>query len=241
MKSKGIQKYIVYDQWLSDIIRRPAYKVVADKKSARPQLKKALQALQTKKSFLYIKVPVDSVAQVAFLEKMGFYLIDTNIVFEKPVSFDCAFSGNSDLRFAKISDRDEVVELARKNFRFSRFHLDKNFPPKIANTVKAEWADNYFSGKRGAQMVVALVGRCVRGFLLLIRDKRALTIDLIAVDSRCRQKKIASDMIAYVQKECKGIRQIKVGTQVANVPSLRLYEKLGFRVTGASYVFHYYR
>jgi ribosomal protein S18 acetylase RimI-like enzyme len=134
-----------------------------------------------------------------------------------------------------------VVGLARRSFIYSRFHLDKAIPRETADTLKAEWVGNYFTGKRGDQMVVALVDGTIVGFLQLLygRDK-TVTIDLISVDASQRRKGIASDMIAYAEAECGDFKQIRVGTQIANVPSIRLYEKIGFRVTGAQYVFHYH-
>lgn len=269
-------KHVVYDQWLSDIVGRPVYRILADEEFIRGSGRDAIAALQSKTVFLYAKVPVDSAARIEFLEQLQFRLVDTNIILEKPVSAvsvhtatavgteavprllhsarmrrgsdpkgrpltEDAPGGNSEVRFAEARDRDAVVMLARQSFQFSRFHLDTSFSREIANTIKAEWTANYFSGKRGTGMVVATIDKCIKGFLLLIEDKAGLlTIDLIAVDSECRQKGIASDMIVYVQRNCAGARQIRAGTQLANVPSLRLYEKMGFRVAEASYVFHHH-
>jgi ribosomal protein S18 acetylase RimI-like enzyme len=89
-------------------------------------------------------------------------------------------------------------------------------------------------------MVVAEVEGRIAGFLQLLCPDDKLIIDLIAVDQGQRRKNIASDMIAYGQKNSHSAGVIRVGTQVVNYPSLSLYEKLGFRVAGAAYVFHYH-
>ena len=36
-------------------------------------------------------------------------------------------------------------------------------------------------------------------------------------------------------------RELRVGTQAANVPSVRLYEPLGFSLASAAYVLHLHR
>ncbi|MBL7129792.1 MAG: GNAT family N-acetyltransferase [Candidatus Omnitrophica bacterium] len=232
---------IIYDQWLSEILKRKAYKIEVDNHFIENKGQQIVKDLQSKKVFLYSKVPVESVSLIEFLEKLRFHLIDTNIVLRKPVSSRHKFSGNALLRFACPDDENQVVELARRSFTFSRFHFDKNFPVDVANNIKAEWVRGYFTGKRGKYMVVALADKIVTGFLQLLKnDSGILTIDLIAVEKTYRKKGVASDIIAYAEQNCQKINQIKVGTQLANVPSMGLYERLGFRVTEAYYVFHYH-
>lgn len=90
-------------------------------------------------------------------------------------------------------------------------------------------------------MVVALINGKIAGFLQLFHGKdKVITIDLIATDQAQRRKGIASAMIAFVETYSKGCAAIRTGTQVSNIPSLKLYEKLGFSVCSAQYIFHYY-
>ena len=90
-------------------------------------------------------------------------------------------------------------------------------------------------------MAVAVVGGRVVGFLQPLHSKDGiLTVDLIATDNEQRRKGIASDMIAFIENESNGASKVRVGTQISNTPSLRLYEKLGFRVSSSHYVFHYH-
>jgi len=176
-----------------------------------------------------------------FLERAGFYLVETNIVFDKPIATKQPLGGNCAVRFAVSEDKGQVVELARNSFVYSRFHLDETIPSVVANTIKAEWVGSYFDGKRGENMVVALVDEKIVGFLLLLYGSDGvLIIDLIAVDKNQRRKGIAGDMIVYAESQYSGCSLIRVGTQVANIPSIRFYEKRGFRICGARYVFHYH-
>ena len=80
----------------------------------------------------------------------------------------------------------------------------------------------------------------VVGFLQLLRAGATLVIDLIAVEPRVRGRGIASDLVALAERSTENVETLRVGTQIANVPSIRLYETLGFRTTGATYVFHYH-
>jgi ribosomal protein S18 acetylase RimI-like enzyme len=90
-------------------------------------------------------------------------------------------------------------------------------------------------------MVVVEVEGAVVGFLQLLRAADgALVIDLIAVDERYRRRGLGGEMIAFVEAKAGAGQLIRVGTQIANTASIRLYEGVGFRMTEAQYVFHYH-
>ena len=199
---------------------------------------------ESKPIFIYTKIPVavGYLKLVKCVERLGFHLVDTNIVFRKPILRNPkCFNNNCQMRFAQQEDREQVAELARKNFTYSRFHLDDEIPSSTANNIKAEWVSNFFAGKRGDKLVVALINNVVVGFSLLLESMEDLIIDLIAVDKNQHRKGIASDMITYVEHHLNEFSRIQVGTQLANVPSIRLYEKMGFRVFASNYVFHYHK
>ena len=94
-------------------------------------------------------------------------------------------------------------------------------------------------GKRGDEMVSALMNNEPIGFLQLIIKDKVLFIDLIGVDKKAQGKGVASAMIQFAKFniECS---VIKVGTQIANLPSIKLDQKIGFLFSGSDYVFHYH-
>jgi nucleoside-diphosphate-sugar epimerase/ribosomal protein S18 acetylase RimI-like enzyme len=234
------------DVWLSKLIGRDAYTLtvtpalvdaVNGKHSRNYSRFRELQAQQV---FMTAKVPVEETAAAEFLGEHGFHLIDTNLRFEKRAETPSAIAGDCQLRFAEPTDRDAVVDLARRSFVFTRFHQDRLIPRSVAEEIKAQWADNYFSGQRGDRLVVAELDRKIVAFaLLLVPPGAPVTIDLIAVEEADRRRGIAAEIIAFIESEF-APATIAVGTQVANLPSVRLYEKLGFRLAGAQYVFHFH-
>jgi len=134
-----------------------------------------------------------------------------------------------------------MTSLERNNFKYSRFHLDPAIEDRVSNEIKAQWARNYFRGDRGNQMVVSEKDGQVTGFLQLLYNADTLIIDLIAVSKENRNKNIASEMINFAENKLEGFTKIRVGTQAANIPSIGLYEKLGFSINYMKYVFHYHR
>jgi len=240
-------KNIVSDPWLGGVLERKVYKIIVDDaliKGARDKRDDEngfLQILRKKPVFLYAKIPSQSIDHIKFLEENGFRLVDTNITFEKSALSPHAPAGNCEVRFALPGDEAQAVEVAKRSFVYSRFHLDPAFSNEAADKVKAEWVRNFFLGRRGEAMVVALVDKAIIGFLQLLQsDDGLLTIDQIAVSSAYRKQGIADNMISYAEGHCKNVQRVRVGTQIVNIPSMRLYEGMGFKVSETSYVFHYH-
>lgn len=230
------------------MLGRPAYRVVVDaarmsrKARTHPERARLRRILRTRPVFVHARVRTGNLAAAEFLQALGFRLADTNLVFEKPIERRRRIVGNCTVRFVESADEPQAVALARRAFTFSRFHVDPKIGRKTANGLKAEWVRNFFHGKRGEAMVVAVAREKIVGFLQLLRSgDGTLVIDLIAVDRRHRGRGIAGAMISFAESRCKGAKRIRVGTQVANLPSIRMYEKLGFKVSDANYLFHYHR
>ena len=92
-------------------------------------------------------------------------------------------------------------------------------------------------------MIVVEKNSKLVGFLQLIyKNKKTIIIDLIAVDKKNRGKGIAKDMIAYAYAQClKNSGTIKVGTQLSNTESIKLYLKLGFNFKNAYNILHLHK
>ena len=236
---------IIKDNWLSKIIGKDVYKLVVDESlvaQTETFFPRWLEKFKGLKIFIHSKIPTNQLSYAHFLERSGFNLIDTNVKLNKLSGLQKGpkLANNCKLRFTKPRDKKQVVNLAKNNFRFSRFHMDPSINNSIADSIKGEWMNNYYRGKRGDKLVVAIVAEKIAGFLLLIKDNQKLIIDLIAVDSKHRGQKIASDMIIYAESLIEH-NELIVGTQVMNIPSIRLYESLGFKMHSSEYVFHFHQ
>jgi len=228
---------LIADPFLAEILDRPSYRVTVTDATVDA----AIREMQASPVFLFARVPTHAVAELRRLEALGFAIVDTNVTLERPAA--PVRSGPLDgLRFARPEDRAAVAALARESFAFSRLHLDPAVPRTAADRSRAEWAGNFFRGRRGDHMVVAEREGTIAGFLQLLGPADGvLTIDLIAVGAAFRKRGIAAALIAFAVAEVKGLRMLRVGTQIANIPSLRLYEKLGFRIAATDYMLHCHR
>ena len=244
MSTALAQDELVADPWLAEQIGRPVYRLeVMDlltlgSQSAAATVRQRLKRLCTP-TMVYARVPPEAVTVTAGLEQAGFRLVDTNVTLERlGLSHDPA-TVQSGVRLARPEDEQAVVALARRSFQCSRFHLDPELDDRVADEIKAQWVANFFRGRRGDRLIVADSASGVAGFLLALEERHGtIVIDLVAVDDQQRGRGIAADMTRFAQGCFPGLSRMRVGTQLANAAALRAYQKLGFTVSGAAYVFH---
>jgi ribosomal protein S18 acetylase RimI-like enzyme len=231
---------LTLDPWLTSQLGKPSFHLTGDIGGCSLQGAPIAEKLGTKPLFADMKVPVADVAAADVAQRTGFSLIDTNLQFAMPLS-DVPEIEMPGLMFASPDMADAVGDIAATSFTEDRFHRDPAIPNPVADALKRSWAKNFFAGKRGDWMVVACVGGRPVGFLQLLRlPSGELLIDLIGVSAGERGRGFARAMIAFARRNCGCSGEVVVGTAIANARSIRLYEKMGFRLRAAQYVFHHH-
>lgn len=214
------------DRWLSEQIGKPVFRLTGEPPESLPA------------GFVYTKVRAGDPARLRSLQERGFQLVDTAAVFESPLPLLLPADRGTDFRMATPRDKEALLRIAREAFVYDRFHADPAIPKDVADRLKEAWLANYFSGKRGDWLVVGEAGGVAAGFLLLLQSDEKLVIDLIAVAQDQRGAGIARGMIAFAAASFPQSKTMQVGTQIANIPSIRLYERLGFRMVDAQHILH---
>jgi ribosomal protein S18 acetylase RimI-like enzyme len=236
--------YIKEDNWLSKIIGKRAFSVLATESfielvnfenSIENQW---LNSIQNNASFAFCKVDPLETKLIEGLQSIGFNLVDTNVSLEN-LSPQVELNSNFEFCFAQTKDKAETMGVAANSFVYSRFHLDHRISNDIADKVKELWVGNFFTGQRGTHMVIAKEGQKIIGFLQIVAKVNHYIIDLVAVSNDYRKKGVAKGLIGFANTNLTDIKSVLVGTQIANIPSINLYEKLGFSFKSAKYVFHY--
>jgi len=233
------------DEWLTDVMGRPAFRVDIESASSVTDLSVLENAAGSLRSFYYAKVPVDRVDLVRCLTAYGFYAVDVNVTFGRVAQGATAGARSESVlvRPAEEGDAEPVLDIAGTAFRYSRFHLDPAIEPAVANRIKREWIANYLNDRRGLRLFVAVVGTRIAGFLAALgadrEGKRIRLIDLIAVSTRDRQCGVGRELVSrFVDEFAPQADLLEVGTQIANTPSIRLYERSGFSIVRSAYVLH---
>jgi len=228
------------DMWLGKYMEKDVWHARLEKENAIDL--SCLRAELKDKSFVDIKLACGETKVLWTLQAAGFRVVDTNLTFSMTVKMpeeNKTTAAEVVCREAVESDEIAIRDCARDNFVYSRFHLDPLIPKKVADTIKGEWAGNFFCGKRGDRMLVAESEGRVMGFCQMLEpSKERSVIDLIAVEGSRRRMGVGKALIESAARHCGEGNILVVGTQVANIPSVRLYERAGFRLDHSQYVLH---
>lgn len=219
------------DEWLADVMRRPVFRVQGSDDAAAV----ATHLRENARGFYFAKVATDRVGDVQTLSALGFVVVDTNVTFD--LAREIPLSTTIDVGEIRPGEEDATLAIAGSAFRYSRFHLDPRVGLELAHHVKREWIANYVKRVRGDTLLVARDQGRIVGFLAPIVAHGTAVIDLVAVATDANGRGVGSALCAAFANRYRGMPRI-VGTQIANVPSIRLYTKLGFVFSKSAYVLH---
>ena len=143
-------------------------------------------------------------------------------------------------RNAKKQDIKQIVNIAKENNLNSRFIMDKLIPVKFKKKYRSEWVKNFFKKQRGDYLLVADRNKKILGFILILKKKNQLIIDLVVSGKKHRKKRAATSLIKYINnKIMKKKDKITAGTQIDNLVAIKMYKKLGFiRKKGETFCYH---
>jgi len=229
------------DGWLSEVFEYDVFKLntendeIIDSKILFP--KDSLPS----HTFYYAKVPVTSVSQVGALTNAGFRVIDVNVTFERQPE-NIMTNESIIVRDVKREDESDVLQIAETSFVYSRFHLDPFVSKEIADKIKREWIANYIRKQRGERLLIAEIGGKPVGFLALLatgEKEKTGVIDLIGVAKNMQGRGIGKRLVqSHVKDAMQKYSKLIVGTQIANIPSMRLYQTCGYEISSSTYVLH---
>ena len=143
------------------------------------------------------------------------------------------------LYIENISADNIVTKFGSPTYCYSLKKLKENIK-KFKNNFKKKWILNYFRKKRGDFLIVAYTKKTIMGFILLIKKKSYLRIDLIQTKSKFQKRKVASSLINFVNNNYLLKNQkIVAGTQDNNIEALKMYKNLGFKkYRSPLYIYH---
>ena len=177
------------------------------------------------------------------LEDNDFTLIERYLEMQHDLKLIPSLSNNNVIRLSVKSDLLMLEKVAYESFRYSRFHNDPQIRNVVANRTRSEWLKESFHG-RSDFILVAETDQKVTGFLVCRKESSANgvkgIIDLMAVPHSYKRRKVGYDLTAEFLKYCKERHCdiASVGTQVKNIPAVRLYEKTGFVLHKSYYTYH---
>jgi ribosomal protein S18 acetylase RimI-like enzyme len=220
------------DGWLAAILGTPAFRADAGDVEALPA------HMQGRTGFYFSKVDTADVATTKKLLSLGFFVTDVNVTFAVAPSALVRRATTIEVGPTPPGKGEDVMNVARDSFRFTRFHLDPLVTKEAADAVKKEWVRNYVDAKRGDHLFVAAKGGQPIGFLAALKTPTSAIIDLVGVHPTAQREGVGRALIQAFADHYANVDELVVGTQVANIPSVRLYESMGFRLKSSQYVLH---
>lgn len=193
------------------------------------------------------------------LTKRGFYLVSTYLSFVRDLKDIDKITINNSIFDIKLLDQTKFIEnsliakqitsIAKKSFSFDRFHMDHFLDKKLADKSRAEWIINIAKGRGRIIYATDVSNNKVVGFIGFkgsnikngAKNIMYNTIELIAVDKKYQGRAVASHLIKEYLNLLKksDVALSVVGTQAVNIPSIRLYEKCGYRIINCNYSYHW--
>jgi ribosomal protein S18 acetylase RimI-like enzyme len=236
---------VVDDAWLSGVIGSPVFRVVLPDPSMTAGVLAAVREHRTTRAagLYWAKIDTRQVAAATAFTRAGFSVVTVDLVLAAAATIAAPTTAGIAVRLARPGDRETLLDIAGSAFRWNRFHLDPLIPRVVADRVKREWLASHLDGARGDEVLVAVGGDQVLGFLAAasarLAGRPARAIDLVAVRPGAEGRGIGRSLTAAFLEGSRGrAEHVMVGTQAANHAAMRLYEGLGFRLVGSTYALH---
>lgn len=174
--------------------------------------------------------------------KTNAFLADMNIQFMKILEDKRSYKDDKTYVINNYPRNEQVVDIARKSFQHSRFFNDPSLPEVQAKNIYLHWTECAFRQENKYFVICEREGN-VAGYILFSIDEESSVIELIAVDETHQGQKVGESLINAMELFAleKGIKMIKVGTQVNNLAAAGFYSAMGFKYVSCGSMYHLWR
>lgn len=164
---------------------------------------------------------------------------ETRVVFSKQLS---ARQGEYP-EIIPVTTAGLLYELAFESGKYSRFNLDPGFGRDAFGRLYRAWVDNSVNGKFADEVLGFSENGQILGFVTYDKKDNYAQIGLIAVDPSAQGKGIGKKLLETVENRllASGITELRIPTQLENVPACRFYEKQGYAILESSQVLHFWK
>lgn len=170
------------------------------------------------------------------------FLVDMNIQFLKVLVDKPDYQDEKTSVVNSLTRNEQIVDIAKKSFTYSRFFNDPKLPEKQAKNIYLHWTECAF-GQENKYFVISEREGNVVGYILFSMSGDNSVIELIAVEEKYQGKRVGKSLIHMMESFVidQGIRKIKVGTQVNNISAAQFYNTMGFKYVSCGSMYHLWR
>ncbi len=191
---------------------------------------------------LYFLAAASENGFVRIARESGFDFVDVRLTLGKDLVVPAAERSHPTIRVraAMSSDLPALEHLASQSHRDTRFYKDRRFPVQGADELYRKWIRRDVGS--GDAMTASAPDGDPLGYVTLTSeaDKGLASIGLIAVSEMARSRGVGRSLVehALARAASQTCKRVSVVTQASNIPALRLYESMGFRIISCDYWFH---
>tara|TARA_B100001093_G_C26762757_1_gene986491 strand:+ start:704 stop:1384 length:681 start_codon:yes stop_codon:yes gene_type:complete len=170
-----------------------------------------------------------------------FKLIGQNVIFSKNINIkNISPNINLDFEVSKKKDKQKIINICLKNMKSSRFDLDLRISRMKVKKIRVNWISSYFLKLENKFIYSVLFKNKLVGLLCILRKKKNIIIDLIAIAKKYNGKGFGGAIIDNLQLQFPKLKNIIVGTYKKNKKAMLFYKKYGFKEIKTYNVYHYY-
>ena len=131
---------------------------------------------------------------------LKFQLIGQNIIFSKKINIK-NISPNMNLNFevSKKKDKKKIIDICLRNMKSSRFDMDLRIPRIKVKKIRVNWISSYFLKLKNKMIYSVLFKNKLIGLLCVLKKKKNIIIDLIAISKKYNGKGFGSAIIDNLQ------------------------------------------
>lgn len=174
--------------------------------------------------------------------RMNAFLADMNIQFLKVLADKPDYQDEKTYVMNSLSRNEQIVDIAKNSFNYSRFFNDPQLPKEQAKNIYLHWTECAF-GQENKYFVVSEREGNIAGYILFSFNGDSSVIELIAVEEKYQGQRVGKSLIRTMESFVidKGIKKIKVGTQVNNVSAAQFYNAMGFKYVSCGSIYHLWK
>lgn len=192
----------------------------------------------------YVRIPTADVNTLNIFENNGYRHMDTLVTFTYDLKKENKEINkniyNYNVKLAGENDKDALSTIAKSEHNGSRFFNDPRLKDK-ANMLYAEWIKKDLENENTDVFVIEKSGE-IAGYISCNYDNKIKRgrINLIAVKREYQRMGLGKALLSYAINNFfkKGMMSVYVGTHLANLSSMNLYIKTGFKLVNAEYSLH---
>lgn len=171
--------------------------------------------------------------------KTSAIFVDMNVQFIKTLEDIPSYQDDKTYVVNRLSKNNQIIDIAKKSFKYSRFFNDPRLPEKRAKSIYIHWTECAFE-QEDKYFVISKNKGEVAGYILFSLDEKDCVIELIAVDKKYQGQGVGKRLIQTLESFVleQRISKIKVGTQIDNVSAVQFYSKMGFVYESCRSIYH---